>query len=103
MRKPIQPIKIPTENAIFVKNPPGTITEESWIAFQNALRQNGLTKIVIDGEEDLLTIVAVLSAPINSFVIYGQPTEGIVVVKVNKENIKKMQKIIDSMKETSKS
>lgn len=103
MRKPIQPIEAPTNHILYVKNPPGSITEEAWITFQNALKKEGLTKIIIDGEEDLLTIVAVLSAPTNSFVIYGQPSVGIVVIKVNNENRQKMQKIVDSMKETSKS
>ncbi|MEJ2242694.1 MAG: DUF359 domain-containing protein [Candidatus Bathyarchaeota archaeon] len=103
MRKPIQPIDVLTDHELHVKNPPGSITKESWITFEKALKKDGLTKIIIDGEEDLLTVVAVLSAPTNSFVIYGQPMIGIVVVKVNKENRQKMQKIIDSMKETSKS
>lgn len=103
MRKSIQPIKAQAEYELNVKNPPGSISDESWITFQNALKKNGVTKIIIDGEEDLLTVVAVLSAPTNSFVIYGQPMVGIVVVKVNKETKQKMQKIIDSMRETSKS
>jgi uncharacterized protein (UPF0218 family) len=103
MRKPIQPIKVKTDHTLYAKNPPGSITEESWITIQDALKQDGVTKIIIDGEEDLLTIVAVLSAPTNSFVIYGQPSVGIVVVNVNEENRKKMQDIIESMEETSKS
>ena len=103
MRKPIQPINVPTDHVYNVKNPPGSITEESWITFKEALKKDGLTKIIIDGEEDLLTVVAVLSSPTNSFVIYGQPMVGIVVIKVNKETRQKMQKIIDLMKETSKS
>lgn len=103
MRKPIQPIKVPADYSMYVKNPPGSITEESWIAIKNALKKDGVTKIIIDGEEDLLTVVAVLSAPINSFVIYGQPSVGIVVVKVTEKTRKKMQQIIDLMKETSKS
>ena len=103
MRKPIQPINVSSDYTLYVKNPPGSITDESLITIENALQHDGLTKIVIDGEEDLLTVVAVLSAPTNSFVIYGQPNVGIVVINVNKENKKKMQKIIDSMKETSKS
>ena len=37
---------------------------------------------MVDGEEDLLALVAVLYAPQNSFVVYGQPHCGIVFVKV---------------------
>jgi len=103
MRKPIQPIKMVTDHTLYAKNPPGSITEESWGAIQKAFEQNGQTKVVIDGEEDLLALVTVLSAPTNSFVVYGQPNSGIVVVKVTEESRKKMQNIVYSMKETSKS
>lgn len=103
MRKPIQPINMITDHKLSAKNPPGSITEESWAAIRQAFEQNGQTKVIIDGEEDLLALVAVLSAPTNAFVVYGQPNAGIVVVKVTEEARKKMGKIVYSMKETSKS
>jgi uncharacterized protein (UPF0218 family) len=37
----------------------------------------------VEGEEDLLTLVAMAVAPLGSFVIYGQPGEGLVVVEVD--------------------
>jgi len=36
--------------------------------------------IVVEGEEDLLALPAVLEAPDQAFVIYGQPLQGIVVI-----------------------
>jgi uncharacterized protein (UPF0218 family) len=39
----------------------------------------------------------VIQAPANSLVIYGQPHEGIVAIKVTAQTKKKMQKIIDAM------
>jgi len=64
---------------------------------QQALEQSQTTKVLVDGEEDLLTLVAVIQAPANSLVIYGQPHEGVVAIKVTAQTKKKMQKIIDTM------
>ena len=103
MRKPIEPIKMTTDHTIYAKNPPGSITEESWAAIRWAFKQDGQTKVVIEGEEDLLALVTVLSAPEDALVVYGQPNIGIVVVKVDEKARKKMENIVYSMKETSKS
>ena len=103
MRKPIQPIKVDTDQTLYADNPPGTITDEAWTAIRRALKQKGRTKVVIEGEEDLLSVTAVLSASENSLVVYGQPHEGIVLVKVTEETREKMQHIVDSMEESSKS
>jgi uncharacterized protein (UPF0218 family) len=58
---------------------------------------------MIDGEEDLLTLVAVLSAPEDTLVVYGQPHIGIVAVKATEETKEKMHRIVDAMEESSKS
>jgi len=58
---------------------------------------------MVDGEEDLLTLVVVLSAPEDALVVYGQPHRGIVVVKVTEETREKMWRIVDAMEESSKS
>jgi uncharacterized protein (UPF0218 family) len=59
--------------------------------------------VMVDGEEDLLTLVAVLSAPEHALVVYGQPHRGIVVVKVTEETRERMRRIVDAMEESSKS
>jgi len=71
-----------------VKNPPGTITK----ALLNAIRKGfGLVErgrrvyIKVNGEEDLAAIPAVLYAPPGSVVLYGQPDEGVVLIKVTPE------------------
>ena len=103
MRKPIQPITVDTDHTLYAINPPGTITDEAWAAIRRAIEQTGRTKVVIDGEEDLLTLVTVLSAPEDALVVYGQPHVGIVVVKVTEETREKMRRIVDAMEESSKS
>jgi len=102
MRKSIQPIPLTAEETIRVKNPPGTITEEAITAIQKALKNNRHVKIVVDGEEDLLTLIAVLYAPENSFVVYGQPYEGVVVVKATPEKKAEIAEILKDMENVRK-
>jgi uncharacterized protein (UPF0218 family) len=97
MRKRIQPIALTTGKTLYVKNPPGTITEEALAAIQEALEHNRRVKIVVDGEEDLLTLAAVLYASKNSFVVYGQPLEGIVVVKVTQQKKAEVTEVLKAM------
>ena len=103
MRKSIPPIVVDVDQTLYAKNPSGTITDDAWAAIRSATENKGRTKVMIDGEEDLLTIVTVLSAPKDAFVVYGQPLVGIVVVKVTEEKKENMQRIVDLMIESSKS
>ncbi len=82
MRKPTEPVPLASERTIRVENPAATITEEAIGAIQEAFATDSTTRIVVTGEEDLLTLIAVAYAPENSFVVYGQPNEGMVIVKV---------------------
>jgi len=103
MRRNIEEaIPLTAEKTIHVKNPPGTITEEALVAIQDALKSNCRVKIVVDGEEDLLTLIAVLYAPENSFVIYGQPREGVVVVKATNEKKAEVAAILKAMENVRK-
>lgn len=81
MRRSAQPFPLTADKTIQIKNPPATITEEAIQAIRDSLRTKNRTKIIVDGEEDLLTLVAILHAPGDSLIVYGQPYEGIVVVK----------------------
>jgi uncharacterized protein (UPF0218 family) len=103
MRKPIQPITVDADQTLYAENPPGNITDEAWAAIRSAIEQKGQTRVMIEGEEDLLTLVAVLAAPQDALVVYGQPHRGIVVVKVTEETKERMRRIVDAMEESSKS
>ncbi|MDR2700398.1 MAG: DUF359 domain-containing protein [Nitrososphaerota archaeon] len=102
MRNKFQPA-IHISEAVKVKNPQGTITKEAIDAIENALKNSEQTHIVVDGEEDLLTLIAVLYAPENSVVVYGQPYEGIVLVKVSPEKKTETSKFLKEMEKRSKS
>jgi len=73
-----------TRTTFQVVNPAGTITQESWQTIKKALKEDDAT-IIVEGEEDLLAIPAVLEAPLRSLIVYGQPSEGIVVVEVTSQ------------------
>lgn len=82
---------------LVVKNPSGTISQDSIGTFTKALSSTKPVRMIVEGEEDLLALVAIIFSPANSCVFYGQPQEGVVLVKVE-NNIKSYcQGIFDSM------
>ena len=98
MRRKIPKQRFPDKNIIEVKNPKGTITEEAIGAIKEGVQSSKQIQIVVDGEEDLLTLVAVLYAPENALVVYGQPHKGIVVVKATQEKKVAAQRFLKEMK-----
>ena len=92
---------VPVDDAINTKlsckNPPGEITEESMQVIQKAFSCEPPVRIIVDGEEDLLVLPVCIFAPENSIVMYGQPNEGLVIIRVTPEIKAKVQKILDSM------
>jgi uncharacterized protein (UPF0218 family) len=103
MRKSIKPIALGADETVMVENPAGTITEEAVTAIQESLESNSRIKIVVDGEEDLLTLIAVSQAPKNSLIVYGQPRQGMVVVKATREKKAEVAEILKAMAIVSKS
>ena len=67
-----------------VENPPATLTEPLLTALREGFAA-GSTLLRVDGEEDLATLPAVLAAPDGASVVYGQPREGMVHVRVDAE------------------
>jgi uncharacterized protein (UPF0218 family) len=99
MRKRVKPQIFEDKTVVHVKNPQGTITDEAFAEVQKALegKNKNHVHLVVDGEEDLLTIVAVLYVPDGSFVVYGQPNEGVVVVKASPEKKAEVQRLLNAM------
>ncbi len=82
---------------VTVINPAGAIDQKAVLTFESAIKHFYKTKktltIGIDGEEDLLTLPAILLAPLGSTVIYGQSDIGMIAVPVTekkKEEVKKL-------------
>jgi hypothetical protein len=103
MRKQIQLLDVEARNRILLKNPAGMLTPLTWVATAEAMRRKDDTLIMVEGEEDLLTLVAVLEAPENALVAYGLPNEGVVVVKADATARHKANLIIEAMEPAPKS
>jgi uncharacterized protein (UPF0218 family) len=98
MRQKITPTEFPGTKIFFAKNPPGTITKEAIEKIKEGLKSNYRSQIVIEGEEDLLTLIVVLHAPENTIVIYGQPNTGLVLIRVTEKKKREAKKILKEMK-----
>ncbi len=88
----------PRFNTVIIENPPGTITEEMIDVLSKAIQSEVPTRIIVNGEEDLAALPAIVLAPISSVVIYGFPEKGAVIVKVTDSKKKEIQHILDRMK-----
>ena len=83
MRQEVAPLDLKTNKVINVRNPPGTISNKAWEAVCQASKDDDTVAILVDGEEDLLALPAIICSPSGSLVVYGQPHKGIVLVRVN--------------------
>ncbi|MFB6161629.1 MAG: GTP-dependent dephospho-CoA kinase family protein [Haloferacaceae archaeon] len=66
-----------------VTNEAGTLSRDLLVALRDAVRGEGPTVVGVDGEEDLAAVPALLVTPLGGSVVYGQPGEGMVLVRVD--------------------
>jgi len=89
------------DNRVEVANEPGTLGEPLLTALADAIDGHGSESdpvtVVVDGEEDLATLPAVLVAPTGATVVYGQPGEGMVRVAVTSETKAEMRSLLERM------
>jgi uncharacterized protein (UPF0218 family) len=98
LRKRISQVEIKAEQTYRVSNPAGVITIEAWDAVRKAVRDREAV-IYVDGEEDLLAIPAILESPDNAIIVYGQPSQGIVLVTASPDTKGEVRKMVDRMTE----
>ncbi len=70
---------------VAVENPAGVLTEDLLSALVSAIDSTAATVLVVEGEEDLAALPAVLAVPEGGSVVYGQPDEGMVLVQVTSD------------------
>ena len=80
-----------------VENPPATLTEELLDALRDAVDEEAPVRIRVDGEEDLATLPAIVAAPDGASVVYGQPGEGMVLVRVTPEARVHARRLLERM------
>lgn len=66
-----------------VRNPAGMITLEAFEGIKKAFEGRKPARVLVDGEEDLLAIPAIVLAPLSAVLFYGQPGRGMVMVKAD--------------------
>jgi len=90
-------------------NPAGFIKEEIFDFYQETINDDNRYLVVIDGEEDLLVIPAILESN-NSFIFYGQPPitdikppipAGCVVIYNNSELKQRIKELFEQMEHVS--
>ncbi|MDI1495341.1 MAG: hypothetical protein K8823_649 [Cenarchaeum symbiont of Oopsacas minuta] len=91
----------PSNDCIIIKckNPPGHITDEAFDTVYNAMGEipDKHIRISVDGEEDLLALPVCAYAADGFAVLYGQPNEGIVVVRIEEGSRNKAKSMLQSM------
>ncbi|WP_339105708.1 GTP-dependent dephospho-CoA kinase family protein [Haloterrigena salinisoli] len=78
-----------------VVNPPAEISQAVVEALLEGLARDEPTTILVEGEEDLVALPAIVAAPEGGSVVYGQPDEGMVHVKVTEEHRQDMRALLD--------
>jgi len=78
-----------------VPNPPAELAAPVVRALRRALAADEPTTILVDGEEDLVALPAIVAAPDGASVVYGQPDEGMVHVDVTDDHRQEMRDLLE--------
>jgi hypothetical protein len=77
------------------KNPAGEISKDAIEILKDALASDRPVRVLVDGEEDLLALPMFAMAPDGAVVLYGQPLEGLVVVKITAAKRKEAKDLME--------
>ena len=72
---------VPHVRLVRVKNPAGTLTTDAIDGMREAFMGKKPVRVQVEGEEDLMAMLAIALAPVSAIVFYGQPGVGVVAVK----------------------
>ena len=89
----------PTDKILHFENKPGEL-DENVIAQIIQLTQRKLEskiQFIIEGEEDLIALPFLMFSPDNWVICYGQPYDGLVIVRVNEESRKRAKLIFNKV------
>ncbi len=92
---------VPYARLFTAANPAGSITFEAIRAIEEAFAGEKPARVIIDGEEDLLALPAIESAPPGSTLYYGQPGVGVVMVEVDARAKRSVERLMMRMKRES--
>ena len=96
-REKREPPKLSNATELTVDNPAAEITSQSIAMIKKAFTLQNPVRLFVNGEEDLLVLPACIHAPENAVVLYGQPNQGLVIVRITPEIRNKAQRLLDLM------
>jgi len=76
-------------------NKKGTISADAVNVLRSAMSMAFPVRIMVEGEEDMLALAVFTLASKGTFVLYGQPLEGIVIVETNEETKRRAKDLMD--------
>jgi uncharacterized protein (UPF0218 family) len=76
-----------SKNLSFVRcsNKAGSVSRRAIATIRDALKMPFPVRILVSGEEDLLALPLFVMVPNGSVVLYGQPLEGMVIVRIDEK------------------
>jgi GTP-dependent dephospho-CoA kinase len=80
-------------------NKAGSISRSAIATIKDALKVPFPVRIFVYGEEDMLALPLFIMVPDGSVVLYGQPLEGMIIVKVNEDIRRKAQYLLDKIRD----
>ncbi|HEX9709378.1 MAG TPA: DUF359 domain-containing protein [Candidatus Thermoplasmatota archaeon] len=80
------PMRTWGDRAVRVASPPEVVTADLYNAVLDAAGARHRTRIVVDGEEDLAVLPAIMHMGPGATVIYGMPDRGVTAVRVDGES-----------------
>ncbi len=80
---------------ISCSNPAAHVTEDAVSAIARAYASDHPIRILVSGEEDLLFVPALAHAPEGSALMYGQPGEGLVIVRADAASKERAHRILE--------
>ena len=96
-REKREPPKLHNATELTVDNPAAEITPQSIVMIKKAFTLQSPVRLFVNGEEDLLVLPVCIHAPENAVVLYGQPNQGLVIVRITPEIRNKVQGLLDLM------
>lgn len=96
-REKREPPKLDNATELTVDNPAAEITPQSIAMIKKAFTLQNPVRLFVNGEEDLLVLPVCVHAPENAVVLYGQPNQGLVIVRITPEIRNKVETLLDLM------
>ncbi|MEK9652013.1 MAG: pantetheine-phosphate adenylyltransferase [Poseidonia sp.] len=82
-------------HVLHATNPAGVLTPSMLETLKEALLMDEPTVVVVDGEEDLAPLFVHLLAPVHAVVLYGQPSQGVVVQTSRLETKQRCRRLLE--------